>query len=173
VALAVLLAIGGLSRGHYTATDADRAELRLAWAARAPRVEECRHLSAEEIEALPVHMRREEVCEGRLASYRLEVSVDGHRVRRVRVEGSGARGDRPLHVYESIPVRPGQHTVRVVFARIGAHHADEEDDERGEGRVPDRLTLTDTLDLPPRGVALVTWAPERGRLERVGDGKGK
>ena len=117
VALAAALSLAALSQVPWTAT-AHEAELRLAWRARVPRVEECRRLTPEEQAELPVHMRRDEICEGRVASYRLEVRVDGEVRRRATVSGAGARGDRPLYVFETLPLSPGRHRVRVLFTRI-------------------------------------------------------
>lgn len=164
VAVMAALALAALSRVPYTATGGE-AELRLAWRARVPRVEECRRLTPEEQAALPAHMRREEVCEGRVASYLLRVAVDGRTVRLDTVAGAGARGDRPLYVSEAIRLRPGAHDVAIAFTRLGVEAAEgEEGGESGEG-VPDRLLLRRTFELEPRGVALVTYDPERRRLE--------
>ena len=197
VAVLAALALAALSQVPYTATGGE-AELRLAWRARVPRVEECRRLTPEEQAALPAHMRREEVCEGRVASYLLRVAVDGRTVRLDTVAGAGARGDRPLYVSEAIRLRPGAHDVAIAFTRLGVEASEGEEGEesseglegeegwedretsedreasdgragegpgrRGEG-VPDRLLLRRTVELEPRGVALVTYDPERRRLE--------
>lgn len=167
LAVAALLMIGGLSQWTYTAGPSDRAELRLAWRALVPRVQECRRLTPEEQADLPVHMRREEICEGRVASYRLEVTVDGRTLRRSTIQGAGARGDRPLYVFESIPLRPGLHSVEITFERLRAVGTDSvATTVRPAGStVPDRLALAETLELGPREVALVTYAPERRSLE--------
>ncbi|NIP83637.1 MAG: hypothetical protein GWM90_32180 [Gemmatimonadetes bacterium] len=173
LALGVVLGIGSLTRLEYTATPADRAELRLAWRARVPRVEECRRLTRAEREALPVHMRREVVCEGRVSSYRLEIVVDGTVRHRSVVEGAGARGDRPLYVFEALALEPGRHAVRVAFERIGADagptasaSGDRPPAEVSEpvpgrsprgGTVPDRLVLEERLELGSREVVLVTY----------------
>jgi hypothetical protein len=182
IGLGVFLALAALSQLASTVSPADRAELRLAWRARVPLVEECRRLTEEELAELPVHMRREEVCEGRVASYRLRVTVDGRPVRRATLRGAGARGDRPLYVFESIPLRPGRYEVDIRFERSGARGeleagggdpAGERPDRRQDlSRVPDLLHLVETVELGPREVVLITYVPERRRLERFsGDGR--
>ena len=153
-ALAVLLAaasalgVAALSQLAYTPPAAEEATLRLSWRARGERVEECRRLSAEEQAKLPAHMRREEVCEGRLLPSHLWVEVDRRVLVDDSVRASGARGDRPLYVFREIPLPPGEHELRVRFSR----------ESRGEeGPVPAILELSETLSLAPGEVALVTY----------------
>jgi hypothetical protein len=165
LALASTLVLAALTRVPYTAEPGDTAELRLTWRARAAPEQECRRLTAAEQESLPVHMRRAEVCEGRVASYRLEVIVDGEVRRRSTVRGAGARGDRPLYVYDAIRLAPGRHEVHVRFERIGAEGGEAAGDgEARTGGVPDRLELSARLDLGPREVALVTYDATGRRL---------
>lgn len=163
--VAGVAAVGALTRVPYTPDPDAGASLRLAWRARVPLVEECRRLSEAEQEALPVHMRREVVCEGRVASYRLEVSVDGTVRHRSTVAGAGARGDRPIYVFESLPLEPGRREVRVEFERVGAM-ADSaaQTARRGAGTIPERLGLDRTLDVGPREVVLVGYDPRLREL---------
>jgi hypothetical protein len=166
LAAAAVLSMGVLTRFPYTAEGDDQAELRLTWRARTAPVEECRRLTRAEQDALPVHMRREEVCEGRVTSYRLDVVVDGTPRHSSVVKGFGARGDRPLYVFDAIRLEPGQHDVHVVFERVGAG-ADgnaEAADARVAG-VPDRLELRASVEMGPGDVALVTYDATGRRLE--------
>jgi hypothetical protein len=158
------LALGALTRAPYTVEDSADAELRLTWRARASQVEECRRLTEAEQEALPVHMRREVICEGRVASYRLEVRVDGEIRHGSTIHGAGARGDRPLYVFDAIRLPPGHHEVAVVFARIGAPDGDSPATPPRSGSVPDRLELRESLELAVGDVALVTYDATERRL---------
>ena len=153
-------AMGALTRVEYRATPPDRAELRLAWRARVARVEECRRLSEAEQAELPAHMRREEVCEGRVASYELRVEVDGSVRHRSVVEGAGARGDRPLYVFEATPLEPGRHRVRVTFERVDGGRAA----LPGESEVPDRLVLEEAVRVSAGDVVLVRYDPDARAL---------
>lgn len=119
----VLALVGAGTRVPFR-TDGEEARLRLSWRVRGIRIEDCRRLSAEELERLPVHMRREEVCEGRIAPYRLRVSVDGIEVENARVVPSGAREDRPLYVFREYPLTPGTREVEVSFALDATAAAD-------------------------------------------------
>jgi hypothetical protein len=191
-ALAVV-AIAGLSRIPFDATRDDRALVRLSWRTPGELVAECRRLSAEELERLPIHMRREEVCEGRLVPYRLQVDIDGRRVIDDTVRAAGAREDRPLYVFRELPVPPGRHRVEVLWEQVragepepgGAASADPGTDaemgdpslvghrvadSRPPSAAPRRLTLQVELLLQSGEVALVTYDVDRRVLVAGGRG---
>lgn len=151
VAAAVMGGLGFGSRAPWRAGD-ERAAIRLAWRARGEKVEECRPLSAEEQAELPVHMRRTEVCEGRLRPYLLSVRIDGRTSVADTVVGAGVREDRPIHVSRELRVAPGGHAIEVVFQGLG------------EGRRAGALSLSTRVRLEPREVALVTYDPGRDAL---------
>lgn len=119
LAAAVLAALGALTRVPHRTADAQHAWLRLSWRMRGERVEECRRLTPEEREALPVHMRRPEVCEGRVAPYRLRYAVNGVVLEDTLVVPAGAKQDRPIYVYREVPLVPGHHVIEVEFSRVG------------------------------------------------------
>ncbi|MEK6609305.1 MAG: hypothetical protein AABZ35_00095 [Gemmatimonadota bacterium] len=162
LALVATAAVGALSRVPYTSQSGSDAFVRLAWRARGERVETCRRLSPEELARIPAHMRREEVCEGRIVPYGLTVTVDGVRAVQESVASKGVREDRPLYVFREMPVAPGRHRLSVVFARLGPVPGGE--GGREEGELPVSLDLDTTLTLGPRQVALVTYDEERRRL---------
>lgn len=166
VALGTVVALGILTRVPYGEDPGPGARIRLSWRAVGERVEACRVRSPEELAALPRHMRRERVCEGRLASYALEAVVDGRRVVADTVRGSGVRGDRPLYVFRELPVRPGVHRVRVSFRRLG-----EGNGSGGEEVIPPSLLLEAMVRVGPGEVALITYDPGARRL-RVGPREG-
>jgi len=161
VALATTLAIGALSRGPYTPDRADNAIVRLAWRARGERVEQCRRLTEEELERLPAHMRQEEQCEGRILPYRLQVRVDGAGVLDELVHAAGARHDRPLYVYDEVPLEPGTHAIVVTFTREGNVPPGAREEEAG---TPGRLALDTVVALAPRRILLVTYDDTARRL---------
>ncbi len=161
LAAAALVSVGALSRWPQDLDPRGDALIRLSWRVRSVRTRECHRLTPAELAALPAHMREPEVCEGKLAPYALELTVDGRTLERSLVAGAGARQDRPLYVYRDLPVAPGRHHLAVRFARRGG----EEDDEReNELAAPRRLTLEADLALGPGGIALVTYDGERRAL---------
>lgn len=159
LAVAVIVATGALTRYQHPVA-ADRAELRLAWRLAVPRIEECRAVTPEEQAELPVHMRQDEVCEGRSVSYRLEVRVDDELRHQATVAPEGARGDRPMQVFETLPLEPGARRVAVVFERADTAASP------GEIDVPSRLVWDRRLQIDPREVVLLTYDADERRLVR-------
>ena len=191
------LAIGAASRAPWSSAPADRALLRLSWRAPSEVAEQCRQLSAEEKDDLPVHMQVPEVCERRAIPYLLEVRIDGATFAADTIHGAGAREDRPITVFREIPVTVGEHAIDIAFRPLvqngGAEeHADDGEDHDGheegdgEGEEHDRegeeedgeseehdgdeavsLTYSETLALGAREVALLSFDPTRKALIRV------
>ncbi len=92
VAAAALIATTVLSQWPWQAEQGGRSLLRISWRARGERIEDCRRATAEELAALPAHMRQEVVCaDPRVAPYRLRVAVDGRSLVDSAAPGSGIR----------------------------------------------------------------------------------
>lgn len=162
VTVGTLAALRLASFVPYVARPEAGAVVRLAWRARGERVNECRRLTPAELAKLPAHMRRQEVCEGRLLPYRLAVAMDGAPVVDRLVHGAGAREDRPLYVFEELAVRPGLHHVSVRFTLVGTAPAG--DEQAGPPATPPRLVLDTAIAVDARRIALVTYDEERERL---------
>lgn len=156
VAAASIAGIVLLSQVPYRAASEDEALIRLSWRAVGERVEECRAPTPEELAALPRHMRLPEICEGRIAPFRLELRVDGERLFDGRIRASGARQDRPTYVFEEFRLSPGEHRVQVRFEVERAQEA---------GARPAPLLLDETLRISPRQVVLITHDENAARLE--------
>lgn len=158
-ALACLAAAGLLVAGsqlRWQSHPTDEALVRLSWRASSRPVEECRTASAEELAALPVHMRRETICERRHAPFRLHVRLDGKPERDVVIEPAGATGDRPLYVFEELPVPPGPHRLSVTF----------EEERAGERAATQAgaLRLDASIEIAPDEIALITLDASGERL---------
>ncbi|MDT8369453.1 MAG: hypothetical protein RQ745_09625, partial [Longimicrobiales bacterium] len=123
VGAALVVLIGGLSRVPFGGVDEGAAALRLTWRLRGEEAAPCRTPTEAELADLPVHMRNPDACIGDLPPFALRVTVDGEvRVERI-VRPSGARGDRPLFVYEELPLPPGRHALEVRFGAVEAESA--------------------------------------------------
>lgn len=167
VVLSVLVLVRLLSFTPYTAEGDIGAIVRLAWRARGEQVRDCRRPSPEELQRLPLHMRQEEVCEGRLVPYRLVVALDSVLLVDRLVHGAGAREDRPLYVFQDLIVEPGPHRIAVRFTLevpTARPESDQVDGHRALAATPPRLALDTTLTLGARRVLLVTYDEERERL---------
>ena len=146
----LLLALVALASGWPQGVDADHAVLRLGWRLAGQVRERCRDLTAEELAARPVHMRRPRECVSEVLTYDLTAAVDGRVVSRKRVKSPGLRADRPLSVEEDLKIVPGEHTVTVTFAPA----------EPGSGGRT--LAFEDRIRFAPGRVVLLTH--DDGRL---------
>jgi hypothetical protein len=161
VAFTAVLVVG--SQAPWRAHADDEASIRLSWRTVSEPVSACRAPTPEELEALPPHMRMKEICERRHVPFRLRVAIDGVPVRDALLRPPGARGDRPLHVFEELRVAPGTRRLAVEF--------EEERDAAAEpARAAVKLALEAELELTPRDVALVTTdeTDERLAVQRPG-----
>jgi hypothetical protein len=155
LALTAVLVAG--SQAPWRAHADDEASIRLSWRTVSEPVSACRAPTPEELEGLPPHMRMKEICERRHVPFRLRVEIDGVPVRDALLRPPGARGDRPLHVFEELRVAPGAHRLEVEFE-------EERDEGAGLARPPVKLALEAALELAPRDVALVTTDATGERL---------
>jgi hypothetical protein len=121
---AIMLAgIGWFGRAPYTAEAVEDGTLRLSWRLRGEKLENCRPRTQAELDALPVHMRTPEICEGRLLTYRLVLQLDDEAPDTVEARPQGAKGDRPVYVLQQRRLTPGAHRVRVRFEALGGSSA--------------------------------------------------
>jgi hypothetical protein len=171
LAVLVTAGIAALSRVPYEPTHPDEALIRLSWRTPGAFVEECRTPSPEELERLPVHMRRERICEGRLVPYRLHVALDGRVVIDEVVRAAGAREDRPLYVFRELPVPAGEHRLEVVWEEAEAGAAALRGLAGRPGEAPPRLTLDARVRLAPRDISLVTYDMDERVLVARGRGR--
>jgi hypothetical protein len=148
VALTALLlgGVAGLAQAPYDPPGAEDAVLRLSGRYRGERVERCRDRTAEELAALPAHMRTPQLCEGSLLAYHVIIRVDDAAPDTLRVLPGGARGDRPIFVFREVRLEPGTRRIRVVF---------EPTSPAGVQPV-EPLLLERVLDAAPGAVHLVT-----------------
>ena len=185
-----LAAMVFLSAAPVRSDDGDSARLRLSWSARPERIETCRVLSKQELEKTEEHMRQRVQCEGKFATYALDVFVDERLVHESVVRGGGLRNDRPIYLLREIPVPVGNHRIRVSFNRRektdndAAAFEEEESSERDSGlfagraqreaveherraraAIPEQLSLDRSLAFRSGRVVIVTFASERDALE--------
>ena len=160
-AAAAAFALASASTAPVTVHDSDDGVLRLAWSARPERIEDCRPRSAEELAALPPHMRQPMVCEGVAAEYRLTVRREGAIIADQVVRGGGLRHDRRLYVFREIALPPGEIAIEIRFDRL-----DPGTPNRSAGpapnasAVPAHLSFERRLRVRSREVVLVTYDPQ-------------
>ena len=184
IAALVALRAGSLAPVRVAADDAS--VLRLSWSARPERIENCRRLSDAELAERPAHMRMRWECEGRFATYRLEVQSDGRAMASDTVRGGGWRHDRSMHVFREFALAPGARRITVTLRRLeadtradtaeatavaaGTAAANRETREAQERRtrrsesLPAMLRIDTTVAVPPNGVLLVSYSDREHRL---------
>ena len=163
LALATVFGIAGLSRVPTAQADPDEAIIRLSWRALGVRLEECRRLTEEELEALAPHMRTPESCTGRNADYELRVTLAGAGVVTDTVHPTGLRTDRPVYVLRDFPVVPGSHKVTVSFKALVPPEVTARRDT-----APLALSYEGELTLAAAEIALITLDPTGTALVRRG-----
>lgn len=151
VTICTLVFLGALSRVPFTPAGSNVALLRLSWRTRGEASQQCRDRTAEELQALPVHMRTAQVCTGRVANYRLSVRIDEGAVQTRELHAAGAHADRPIYVLWQDSLEPGRHQIEIEFYSV-LHPG------------KNRLRLTEEVDVGRGDIALVTYDDERGRL---------
>lgn len=168
------------------------ATVRVAFSARPERLETCHEMDADELAALPQHMRQSVVCEGRTASYELQVWHNETLVASSELHGGGLRRDRQLYALQEVLVPAGTSTIEVRLTRVDsldtgaaspavpdtistggaidpARVAREADERRRrmEGEVPPLLVLREVVELEPREVVLVTYDQSERQLRTM------
>jgi hypothetical protein len=113
------IALGSsLSLPASTGDASGQALLLLDWRVRGEETGECLRPGGPVREDLPAHMQNPDACAGELPPYQLRLWVDDELAVERVFQGGGFRGDRPLTVYESVPVPPGERSLRLVFERV-------------------------------------------------------
>ena len=92
--------------------------LRLSWSARPERIEVCRALSDKELEEREEHMRQRVECDGRFATYALEVISNGRKVVEAVVRGAGSAEAVTLFT-----LAPGDFVGELSFIDATPHYA--------------------------------------------------
>ncbi len=138
------------TRVPYAIEPEPDAAIRLSWRAAGEPSLHCRTPSAEELARLPLHMRRKQICERRLPSFRLVVAVDGGAWLDELIAPGGAQHDRPAVVLRELRVTPGAHQLRVELT------------PEDPASAPQRLDAQ--VVLHPRAVVLVSEDPQSGAL---------
>ncbi len=145
----VLLVILGATARFPWGQAPREATLRLSWRSNGQEI----RVPLEQDPGLPAHMRlpKEQAYKVQMRSYILRVVVDDRRLIDKRVDPAGLRHDRPLSVFEELPISPGPHRLEVEFAPenlAGAAPPEKVDSCRVQ------------LEFHPGGVRLVTLQDE-------------
>jgi hypothetical protein len=97
----------------YTHLAPGLALIKLTFTHGAPRVTDCRRLSAEELAKLPLNMRRPTECPRRRPPVWVEFTLDAQTMLTAWLPPSGLSGDGPSRIYRSFVVPAGPHHLTV------------------------------------------------------------
>ncbi len=141
--------------------------LRLDWRLRGEEAGGCIRPTAEELAELPPHMRNPDACVGGLPPYRLRLWVDDQLALNETVQAGGVRGDRPLTVYDEVPLTPGLRRIRIEFApdegaSTGADPSERETPETRDRQI--RLAAEGEVQLEAGQVILAVRRQDTGAL---------
>ncbi len=114
-ALALLFtgSLGAASRLPYPGPPTHGSELVVSFKHPGRSGEHCRTLSAAELDKLPPHMRRPQICERGRAPVRLRILVDGEQRLDERYRARGVSGDGNSVAIAALPIGAGDHRVRI------------------------------------------------------------
>jgi len=151
VCLLALMALIGLfsSWPVYQRLPADQAQIKLAFSHGAPRIEECRRLTSDEIAALPPRERRVMDCARERNPVRIQLELDGRLVIDRQLSPTGLSSDGPARIYEIMRVPVGPHRLAMRL------------DDRGSGS---DFAYFDqhTIELGPRQNLTIDFRIDRG-----------
>ena len=96
---------------NYTYHDPEMALLMVSFSHASEHKEECRRYTQEEIAAMAPNMRRPMDCPRERMPVYVEVIMDGNSLLSKSYNPTGLAKDGSASIYESIPVKPGQHQL--------------------------------------------------------------
>lgn len=142
------------------------AVLRLALRTVQGKLEVCRELTAEERNALPIHMRGTTDCTAHPIGYRLRVEVDDRLLIDESIAPGGLRGDRPHNADRELELERGSAQLEVSFRPEPLDGADAET-VRALAELP-TYEIKRRIALESDRVTLVYLDDTTGTLEVVG-----
>lgn len=95
----------------YTYHDPTMALIMVSFSHSSEHKEECRRYTPEEIAALAPNMRRPMDCPRERVPVYVEIIMDGNTLLNKSYNPTGLAKDGSASIYESIPVKPGQHQI--------------------------------------------------------------
>lgn len=163
VVLAAVVVLGQVPLG----TGSGQATIRLAVRTVLSNAKICTDRTAEELEALPQHMRQARICDDVAPPYRLQIAIDGRDVFDERFAPGGLRGDRPLTVDRRVELPPGSVQMSIRFSPV-VDVLLEEALARASTSLPS-YRLDETVELIADRILLVMLNDASGTLEIYDD----
>ncbi|MFQ5344881.1 MAG: hypothetical protein ACE5DZ_02845 [Mariprofundus sp.] len=112
-ALFMLLVASFSDAPAYSQMPPDQALIKLAFSHAAKRIVPCRKRTAEELAALPAHMRRKMDCPRERSPLHVELEIDGDVIYKSVTEPAGIAKDGRSSIYQRITLLAGTHKLRL------------------------------------------------------------
>lgn len=97
----------------YTFLPQDQALIKLTFSHAGKHMQPCRERSAEELAALPKHLRKKQDCPRERSPIDVEMKLDGKVIYSATISPSGLSHDLASPVYERIRLSAGEHRLQV------------------------------------------------------------
>lgn len=94
-------------------SDPDEAQIKLSFMHVGTRIAECHRRTAEELAALPRHMRAPLECQRERVPVVVEITLDGEILFNSSLPATGLHSDGAARVHSVFPVPAGEHTILV------------------------------------------------------------
>lgn len=78
--------------------------------------ENCRELTQEELNKLPLHMRKKQVCERKRSPVRMAIIINNNKILEKSYKAGGIWEDLNSIAIEEIPIEKGEHKVKVLIS---------------------------------------------------------
>ncbi|MFQ5582054.1 MAG: hypothetical protein ACE5F3_05435 [Mariprofundaceae bacterium] len=97
----------------YTFMGSDEALIKLTFSHAGKRKQPCRERSAEELAAMPSHLRKKKDCPRERSPLDVEMKLDGQVIYKATISPSGMSHDLASPVYERIRLPAGEHRLQL------------------------------------------------------------
>ena len=135
----------------YTFMEPGMAMVKLTFSHAGKRKQPCRERTAEELAAMPAHLRKKRDCPRERSPVDVELELDGKLIYRATIMPSGMSSDLASPIYESVRVPAGEHRLQLRMR----------DDVHTEGF---DFTLDETVALRPAQIMVIDFDSEHGKF---------
>jgi len=130
----------------------DMAMVKLTFSHPGKRKQPCRYRSAEELAAMPAHLRKKKDCPRERSPVDVVLELDGQVVYRATIMPAGMSSDLASPIYERIRLPAGKHRLQLRMR----------DDVHSEGF---NYTLDETVLLQPAQILVIDFDSENGKFQ--------
>jgi hypothetical protein len=136
----------------YTFMEPDEALIKLTFSHAGKRKQPCRERSAEELAAMPSHLRKKKDCPRERSPLDVEMELDGQIIYKATISPSGMSHDLASPVYERIRLPAGEHHLQLRMR----------DDVHVDGF---NFVLDEVVTMLPAQILVIDFDSEHGKFQ--------